>query len=1216
MTGMPARRTVGDSAGADREWTREEMRSAVRAVRTAKPVTLDAEADLRDTYRGLVSAAWRQGEDRFLYDVWAELVDHHRPHLHRGFFLDQWDYLEGLKQVRRTVAAPSGRELRWEALEAFVSLRIPGFARILDAAWVESPASWRDEIGRLLARAATREAEGRGEEADLCRRTAESLMHLHNRYWRRGESRSSGWEAEARADFQRQLGELAKVDAGRCSGLYDPAELPRPGGGNAESSGTSRAWVSLLCYLLLHAGDRFQPGSLEGCAASLAAAAGVEAETVVRLLRHWAALSDTGFVSYLLGSRLGDRLELPAPAPAAPRKAFHGCDHWILLAGDRQVGKSSLLFASEHQLVEFDLLSTDGRDDQVGSLREIWREGIPQGTESRWKTQHLELRGRIRRPLCQFNLYDLPGEEIQKIGSPGGSIEQILNGLDPSSILLVFDLSEDVRRQAEAYLPLLHLVEKNAAEKGEAASVPPIYFVLNKVDLLLEGLDALDDLDPRRREELTRHFDAAETFEDGSAFFGLRREGGEPWDPAELRRRALADPTCRRNPTLQARLLADLSSLEPLLAECGRSGVRDLSLVYTSGLCRDGAGYPALTALWRDLAARAAASTESSRREHLETEILGGLNADAARAEAFPERARVEVSPALFLSRSLVMDALARSAEDLRKLRAGEAPSAGHGSAGPSGSPSLDSADNHSSLYRRLLSTFGAGSGIEAILDQAHRYEIARGEAVRSARTAIGELLEELGIPAREHPERLEGDRDRERLARGGGRAPREPEHDTLVTIEALRSALAELAADEEYAAGPAFGRAVGEEIDALAVRLAARCHGGSASYESVPYDARRGAETTLCAYRDRPATYREQTMLSGGETVLDVAAGLAPGEVPALVELMKNHSPRYALSVFRPYEKNAYRRTAVERTAKERRSLEKSLTAQLQNLLSWLDELEKAPTGAEIRRALTAEYLWQVLEGWEVQVGSLERNPGGLADAVAAARKALGSVEAGGAMIPGLKRLWNGDEEGAKKWADLRLAASAIFANPVALDRGLDVFEVELGKVESLIGDLTVLRPALERETDLELFFRLSTVRVEGHQRRLEPYAAARLRLVVAQLTEYLRDTGWIPEDRASFLDHTAAALQAGAAGLAVQLDGAPAAKAAVLLADGLRGLCADDSLWRPDARAGEGAGAPPAVSAARSGGADSIPAPAPAAKPAGGSKPAAGSAPAGGAP
>lgn len=1143
----------------------DEMGNVLLAVRGADLSSQEGEMRLREDYRQLVEAAWRQGEDWWIYDVWSALVDHHLPLLHRGFFLDQWDYLLEVRKLPRAVPRPIGRELRLEVLQAFVSFRLPEFARILDTTWLESPESWRDEIARLLVEATRGSTAGQEDEADRCRLTAESLVHLHNSYWLRRGGRGAGWEGQARADLVRQLEEFERAEAALRSELYDPAELLQPGQGTDGLEG-ARSWVSLLCYLAQHVGDRFRRGSLNACVAALGEAADTEPERVTRLLRLWSAQSEESFVHYLLQTRLGDRFAEPILETPSPRLAFHGCDHWILLAGERQVGKSSLLFASEQEVDAFHLESTVGSGEEVERLRRIWKEGVPKENEESWKTQHLELRARIRRRLCQFNLYDLPGEEVQKIGSPDGSIRQILEGFAPSAILLVFDLAEDLGGQAEAYLPLLNLLAKHAEERS--GEVPPIYFLLNKSDLLLAGLAVPEDSDPERIADLARHLEGEVPLGSGSPFFRFRQGQEKDWEAGDLQRWALADAACCRSPGFLTRLLTDLGSLEPLLQVCRSHCFRDLSVVYTSCLYREGAAYPSLAALWQDVIARVAASTEKSRSEYFEEKVEDVLERDLGQADSFPERARVEVP-----------EDLALEAEDLEKILSttdGDFPGGEVEVDAGSWAEVIDSGDGQAGVYRKILRTLGQTKALGMVLEKVHRYEQALQDGRERCRQVTGVVLEELGIPGSSPQGQLAGIEDRNLLARNGN-VPEVSNSEAPVAIKALHARLLESLDEDSIQVSPVLRQEVKEELEALTARVAIRCRDGvEISYESVPYDSKRGAETTLCAFRDRRPSLAEQELLESGmqRRLVDVLLSLDPLEVVPFVRLLKNHSPFYALSSFSPYEKDAYKWRAVEKTAKDRSNLENEhLLPMLMSLVRWRHKLDSAPNPAEVRRRAVARYIRQALADGGFHMSQLKgpeevrnaRNQ--LAEARKVLAEARGKLSGAGSLLERVRQFKGVRELVVRMQALLTEIYSLSPGLGLELEReksSLDRLDRRLEVASLLLGSLLSLAPGLE-EIDLE-FVEADLSPADDYDTTLEPYAAARRRLVVRQWIEYLQASDWLPRDHADFLRQALAALRAGAGEL-VMGDGQDGTRPAALhLLAGLRKLRSRESLWRPE--------------------------------------------------
>lgn len=1117
--------------------TAEDLREALWAIRAAQPSTVEGEAQLRDNYRRLVAAAWRQGEDRWIYDAWGELVDRHHPELRRGFFLDQWDYLGDVLRKPRGEARPLGCELRVEVLEAFLGLRIAEFARILDTERMASPTAWRREIGGLLVEAKRRVADGAETAAERCVLTAHSLVQLHNRYWRRGDGSDTGWEHQAREAFKGQLGAFEAAGKGLRAALYDPAEMLRPGADLEDAE----PWVSLLCYLTLHTGDPLEPGSFEAFTGSLAQATGNKPEAVARLIRHWVARSPSGYLRFLFTRRLGGHFDRTPPAPAPSRIAFHGCDHWILLAGGRQVGKSSLLFASETAVENFLLESATGQPEQVDRLRDIWQQGVPPASRDRWKTQGIELRARIRRPLCQFNLYDIPGEELEGGIKEGGSVEQILKGFSPSVLLLLFDLTRETAAQAVAYRKLLEMVAKRAA----GGPGPSIYFVFNKVDRLLADLGEQKDADPNRIAELARALDGG----GDCAPSDLRLGPATVWERGELRRLVLTREACCAEPLVQQRLLADLQSLEGLLDICRARGLRDVTLAYTSCLYRPEADYPGVAALWGDLVERTAASTRQSRREYFEQEVAAELVRELERADGFPVRAALEIPAGLVLDRSDFTDALNRSTADTARLR-GRLQT---GSVAPAevGEQDVEN-DNRSGIYARLADLFGDDSGLVTLLGRVRTYEAALGQAREDCRRAVGAVLDELGIPAAVSVGELDGQRSRQDLghrAGSNGTAPPPVIEGVADKLAALEGAVGDLLDPPEP-----WRRYLADDLTALRRRLEGFAQTGpGVCYEEPPYDLRQGAETTLCSFRDRQPTMAESQLLDrdGGGSLLDVAVELEPGDVALFVEWLKNHSPRYALASFRPFEKDAYKRAAVVTTASRRRRIESEhLVPQLENLVRWAAELRAAVGGSEVRRAVVAEYLWQVLEGWGVFVDRLQ--PEG-PDGLTAAREALAAVRE---FYSRPSSLIQRSGETARE-DGLRQAASGVFSTPLRDDPSRDqvrAFGRELEMIATLTGYLKNLEPALDRSP---LSFRGPTpTRVDRHRKYLAGYVDERQALLVAQRIEYLRASEWLPPDGAGFLDAADGILAGDRGGFAFPFDEPRAQQAAETLLAGVRSL------------------------------------------------------------
>lgn len=451
-----------------------DCQAITKAVRAAAPAEALAEYNLRGWYQAVLDYATKARDPAPVYDFWWA-VEGHRQVVGRGFYLDLWDL--------HKLTGPGGAafdEQDKELLRCYICQINSDFVPILAPTGdIAFAFAWQRRIADLAAAAATPDA----------RRFLYSVLNLY------ADLYPTTVDKEGRAELERQL---RAADAAKgCQVLPDaPLLRPRAALAGPPDAPDRTALVHVLAFTyksLEHFGVKPLQAVVEDLVARLGGSADERrgrVETLLRLFKFWAA--DSPLVLDLLRDKCEYKFHAPPPARPVELPAYHGTDNFVCLVGEREVGKTGFMFASEaaSQLpaagavvpkLTIHHVSQDAT--KVDDVRTWWLTGKLSKTENQTLYARTAVKG-----LCRFTFYAIPGEELytpDRLG-PSPWLQNHFKKRKPCALLMMFaprTAGENVNR----YVRLVELLEQHLGTFDPRYRDLPVYFVLNKSDLLLGG---------------------------------------------------------------------------------------------------------------------------------------------------------------------------------------------------------------------------------------------------------------------------------------------------------------------------------------------------------------------------------------------------------------------------------------------------------------------------------------------------------------------------------------------------------------------------------------------------------------------------------------------------------------------------------------------------------------------------------------------------------
>lgn len=1078
----------------------DECQAIIEVIRVARPADAGAAYNLRGWYQAILAYATTARDPAPLYDFWWA-VEAHRDVLGRGFYLDLWDLFDQAG-AGRVFDEADGELLRYYVCQInadFVSLLSPAD----DVGWATA---WQRRIADLAASPAT--------VADTVggRRLLYSVLNLY------ADLYPDVADGEGLAELERQL-----AAAAAARGCSEPADAPllRPqealAGPTDDPARTALVHVLAFAYRsLAHFGVVPLPELIGRLVERLGGEDGMAGrqELMLRLFKFWAAGSP--LVHQVLREKCGYEFHTPPVPRPITLPAYHGTDNFVCLVGEREVGKTAFMFASEaasklppavgRSVPELAVRHDSREEIQVDSERKKWLAKEPSKTGNQSLYAQTSVSG-----LCRFTFYDIGGEELYHRDRPGPSpwLQDHFEKRKPCALLMMFEpTTSDVGR----YARLVELLELHLGARDGRYRDLPIYFVLNKADRHLVG-----DESPRR--ELARFLQAEEPLVGGFRFPTIRYEEGV-LSAADVGDRLSNTPACCRNLAFLDVLLEDLRRLSEVVDACFQRGYTNLSFVYTTCLPGKGSDYGSVRALWSDLAEFLGVSTVDGRKELYHRAFADQIDEHFGFADELARLGSIS-QDRLALTNSALAGHVAAASDtqgvvDFNALlRAGQ--------------PEFDPARN--------LPPESGYHAIKALLDS---YTINKKKLEKELDVAIPALFQELGVPI---------GKDVIHLLEHHYQAPLDdhlqpgPSGSTSVTrfliSESYKASRKEferllLAAADQYntehpkdrvfdGAGP-----TGSWIaDALGTLDGALWNVDAVGRQEVRFNPRYGSLNTLCPYKDRTTTDDENDAMNafgGGERLDQVIRNhTEPVRWSSLIRLFKHFVPRYPPFAYtKRYDLDGFKAAVLNRLRERRMKLDEEAEKLVACLLGVCHELQKeGQNPGDICKQFQAKYLIQMLDRNGFLVDSFLKNPiqfrADLSNSRTSLEQAIGAL---GFMRDDTKRL--GDQLTAYNDAVSKVDETKYSLRRDTLKvegqeamRRLDVAEAVFAHVSALVGG----RWKSLEEMQNHRIPNFALPQLVLYNRDLDDYVRARKFLILRERAQYLVEAGWLdrldPADR-----------------------------------------------------------------------------------------------------
>ena len=554
-----------------------------------------------------------------VYSLWTTLgklyAENKLPK--RGPLLDLWD---GYNEKAHNCGEDC--EINPEIVATYVSRSFEKLNNLLRLRRF-SENSFLDEIRSLIVR--LNDLPEDDEEFDRTERILTSLLDLASHYFGKQYI-----DDNMKALFQQQVGEFEKAKRLLQNSLLKP--LSRIFADRDSHLEWQREFAKVLVCL-----NSYETPAPDG----------------VALLKHWAAEwsepkeEESGkcnrFFKKFVGDKFGIEMKEKQPKALrpAPMPTSSKLDNDILLMGRKDVGKTHFLFASEHITLDgergCDLSETflknslrrgfeDAQDWSEEGMK-IWRGENPDAdgqlrerafhkNDNRYKAES------VKSNLCNFRIYDPPGETIQQEGNEDFPqwFARTIDDTKYNGIIAMVDPSVTRENIEQEYLPVFSRAaqkmkslceeKKDSYENGFTY---PLYFLINKYDEILPSPDV--ERDAEAVESLKNYFESNNGF-----VFGDYGDFRNFDSVREIVRNA--SPICA-DAAFQQRLLQDLETLEPLIRQALEKAVfQDISIVYSKSLFDPDGKYTPIRALWTDLTARVFEATKKCRADYIREEFI------------------------------------------------------------------------------------------------------------------------------------------------------------------------------------------------------------------------------------------------------------------------------------------------------------------------------------------------------------------------------------------------------------------------------------------------------------------------------------------------------------------------------------------------------------------------------------------------------------------
>ena len=566
------------------------------------------ECSLYENYNQVLNYAIEKKEFYHLYDVWSVLKKL-SSRLTRGFFVNSWDvYKEHIP------VPPVEHHEELKILDSFICELDDGFSDFFDVSEFVTDTYWQKLIQNFLVDLMLKDYRQEG----LQRRLLYSITNLY----------ISLFDSGSATNFEKKIFNSqveAAYSAAQCK-IIEGNPLIEPGVvflARNEENPFQQKFTQLFLYLYRfvdHFGiidfDKFilkiEPDDQKRL-------------TLSRLLKHWAA--KTPFMRTFLWEKLGFKFYQYLEPQEIQIPSFQGSENFVYVFGDRGVGKTHFLYASEYaskQNPEMLKLSVENIDSpgEVENNRDEWREG-----QELFSSQSISTR--LRSEVCRLSrltLYDIPGTELANRVKIRSWLENYSQSYRPCAIILLFAPDTD---NIDRYYPIVDLL-KGLAKKDEGYKAIPLYFVTNKSDLLLST---------KPKNKLLKEFEQYLSCnlvapEQEFKIFSPQYKS-EITDCNHILKILEVSDFCYRNLAFFDQIEKDIKRVAGLVDELLTAGLSNLSFAYTSSLFDSDYQYRDLQKLWTDLNNSIVKSTLRDRQKYYQREFEDKLDRDLKAVEWF-----------------------------------------------------------------------------------------------------------------------------------------------------------------------------------------------------------------------------------------------------------------------------------------------------------------------------------------------------------------------------------------------------------------------------------------------------------------------------------------------------------------------------------------------------------------------------------------------------